>query len=75
MLKYAKVENSSVLTSYKNFTSSELLNLHGLKAAEVNGESKDRDEILADFEAGEYDALCNSMLLLKDGTVLVLIVL
>jgi superfamily II DNA/RNA helicase len=41
----------------------ELLNLHGIKAAEVNGNSKDRDEILADFEAGEYDVLCNSMLL------------
>ena len=41
----------------------ELLNLHGLKAAEVNGNSTDRDEILADFEAGEYDVLCNSMLL------------
>ena len=39
------------------------LNLHGIKAAEVNGYSKDRDEILADFEAGEYDVLCNSMLL------------
>jgi superfamily II DNA or RNA helicase len=41
----------------------ELLNLHGIRAAEVNGNSKDRDEILADFEAGEYDVLCNSMLL------------
>ena len=37
--------------------------MHGIKAAEVNGNSKDRDEILADFEAGEYDVLCNSMLL------------
>ena len=41
----------------------ELLNLHGIRAAEVNGNSTDRDEILADFEAGEYDVLCNSMLL------------
>lgn len=41
----------------------ELLNLHGFKAAEINGNSKDRDQVLNDFEAGEYDVLCNSMLL------------
>lgn len=41
----------------------ELLNLHGLRAAEINGESKDREQILSDFEADEYDVLCNSMLL------------
>ena len=35
----------------------------GLRAAEVNGESDDRQEKLADFEAGKYDVLCNSMLL------------
>lgn len=36
---------------------------HGFKAAEVNGNSQDRAEILADFDAGKYDVLCNSMLL------------
>lgn len=41
----------------------ELLNLHGFRAAEVNGSSTDRDKILSDFENGEYDVLCNSMLL------------
>lgn len=41
----------------------ELLNLHGLKAVEVNGNSNDRTEILSDFENGEYDVICNSMLL------------
>ena len=35
----------------------------GFRAAEVNGESSDRAEILADWEAGRYDVLCNSMLL------------
>lgn len=40
-----------------------LLNAAGLAAAEVNGESKDRAEVLADFHAGRYQALCNSMLL------------
>ena len=40
-----------------------MLNAQGLKAAEINGYSEDRAEILADFEAGRYDVLCNSMLL------------
>lgn len=41
----------------------DLLNMHGLRAAEVNCNSKDREQILKDFENGEYDVLCNSMLL------------
>ncbi len=41
----------------------DFLNAKGFRAAEVNGESKDRAEILADFEAGRYNVLCNSMLL------------
>lgn len=40
-----------------------ILNNVGLRAAEVNGNSVDRSEVLADFEAGRYDVLCNSMLL------------
>lgn len=32
-------------------------------AAEVNGQSADRREVLADFDAGKYNVLCNSMLL------------
>ena len=40
-----------------------MLNDAGLRAAEVNGNSDDRLEVLADFEAGKYDVLCNSMLL------------
>ena len=40
-----------------------MLNDIGLKAAEVNGMSDDRSKILADFENGTYDVLCNSMLL------------
>ncbi len=35
----------------------------GLAAAEVNGESPDRAQILQDFEDGKYTILCNSMLL------------
>lgn len=41
----------------------DILNEKGFKAAEVNGESKDRAEILAAFDRGEYNVLCNSMLL------------
>jgi len=41
----------------------ELLTAAGFRAAEVNGESKDRAEILKDFENGKYDVICNSMLL------------
>ena len=40
-----------------------LLNAAGLATAEVNGESRDRAEILADFHTGKYQVLCNSMLL------------
>lgn len=41
----------------------DILNESGFRAAEVNGESPDRAEILADFDAGKYNVLCNSMLL------------
>lgn len=41
----------------------EILNEKGFRAAEVNGESKDRDKILQDFDNDKYNVLCNSMLL------------
>lgn len=41
----------------------EILNEKGFRAAEINGESKDRAEILEDFENDKYNVLCNSMLL------------
>ncbi len=41
----------------------DILNQKGLRAAEVNGDSKDRAEVLEAFDRGEYDVLCNSMLL------------
>lgn len=40
-----------------------ILNERGFKAAEVNGSSQDRAEILEDFENDKYNVLCNSMLL------------
>ena len=41
----------------------DILNEKGFKAAEVNGNSEDRTEILQDFENDKYNVLCNSMLL------------
>ena len=41
----------------------DILNSKGFKAAEVNGESKDRAQILEDFDKDKYNVLCNSMLL------------
>jgi len=41
----------------------DILNRHGFRAAEVNGNSDDREQILKDFADGRYNVLCNSMLL------------
>lgn len=41
----------------------DILNSKGFAAAEVNGDSGDRAQILAEFDAGKYNVLCNSMLL------------
>ena len=40
-----------------------ILQEHGFRAAEVNGQSPDRAAVLDAFAAGDYDVLCNSMLL------------
>lgn len=41
----------------------DILNSQGFRAAEVNGNSSDRAEVLADFDKDKYNVLCNSMLL------------
>ena len=41
----------------------EILNAHGFRAAEVNGDSDDRQQVLQDFDRGTYNVICNSMLL------------
>lgn len=41
----------------------DILNRKGFRAAEVNGQSKNRDEILKEFEDGKFNVLCNAMLL------------
>lgn len=65
MVKVAKDRKIVVFTpliaTSKKFV--EILNDKGFKATEVNGESKERDQILADFDNDKYNVLCNSMLL------------
>lgn len=41
----------------------DILETKGFQAAEVNGDSQDRAQVLSDFDAGKYNVLCNSMLL------------
>jgi superfamily II DNA or RNA helicase len=41
----------------------DILNSKGFRAGEVNGQSKNREEVLQDFADGKLNVLCNSMLL------------
>lgn len=50
-----------LVSTAKKFST--LLSSLGIKAAEVDGESEDREETLAAFERGDYQCICNSMLL------------
>ena len=65
MTEYAKGRKTVVflplVTTSQKFR--DILEDHGFRAAEVNGNSADRAEILKAFDEGEYDVLCNSMLL------------
>lgn len=65
MLKYAADRKTVVFLPLVKTSQKfcEILNQKGFRAAEVNGESKDRAEILKDFNSGRYNVLCNSMLL------------
>lgn len=65
MKKYCKDRKTVVFLPLINTSRKfrDILISKGFKAAEVNGESKDRAEILEDFHNGKYDVLCNSMLL------------
>jgi len=65
MIKVASDRKIVVFTPLVNTSKKfmEILNEKGFNAAEVNGESKDRAEILEDFDSGKYNVLCNSMLL------------
>lgn len=65
MMEHCKDKKTVVFLPLVNTSKKfrDILNSKGFKAAEVNGESKDRAEILEDFESGKYNVLCNSMLL------------
>ncbi len=65
MAKYCKNKKTVVFLPLVKTSQKfcELLNQHGFKAAEVNGESRDREQILKDFDDDKYNVLCNSMLL------------
>ena len=65
MLEYCKGRKTVIflplVATSKKFR--DILLSKGLSAAEVNGNSEDRSQILQDFEVGKYQALCNAMLL------------
>ena len=65
MLKYCLDRKTVVflplIKTSQKFT--EILRSKGFNACEVNGNSKDREEVLRDFDQGKYNVLCNSMLL------------
>lgn len=65
MMKYCTKRKTVVflplVKTSKKFT--QILNDKGFKAVEVNGNSQDRAQVLADFDEGRYNVLCNSMLL------------
>lgn len=65
MVKNASDRKIVVFTPLVNTSKKfvDILNEKGFNAAEVNGESKNRAEILEDFENDKYNVLCNSMLL------------
>lgn len=65
MVKYCKDRKTVVFLPLVKTSQKfrDILNEKSLKAAEVNGASADREEVLKDFEEGKYNVLCNSMLL------------
>ena len=65
MKKYCRDRKTVVFLPLVNTSQKfmNILNENGFHAAEVNGDSKDRSEVLKDFENDKYNVLCNSMLL------------
>lgn len=65
MVKYCRDRKTIVflplIATSKKFQA--MLNERGFSAAEVNGSSEDRAQILQDFADGKYNVICNSMLL------------
>ena len=65
MQKYCKDRKTVVFLPLVKISQKfcEILNQIGFRAAEVNGNSADRAEILEAFDKDKYNVLCNSMLL------------
>ena len=65
MLKYCKDRKTVVFLPLVKTSQKfrDILNERGFRAAEVNGESPERAAILEQFDRGDYNVLCNSMLL------------
>lgn len=65
MTKYCKERKTVVFLPLVKTSQKfrDILNERGFHAAEVNGESRDRAEVLEAFDRGDYNVLCNSMLL------------
>lgn len=65
MVKYCKDRKTVVFLPLVKTSQKfrDILNEKGFRAAEVNGDSKDRKEVLEAYERGDYNVLCNSMLL------------
>lgn len=65
MLKYCRDRKTVVflplIATSQKFK--DILNEKGFRAAEVNGTSQDRADVLTQFDQGIYNVLCNSMLL------------
>ena len=74
MMEHCKDKKTVVFLPLVNTSKKfrDILNSKGFRAAEVNGESKDRAEILEDFENDKYNVI--QCFLLKDGIVHRLIV-
>jgi len=65
MSNYCKDRKTAVflplIKTSQKFT--DILNAHGFRAVEINGTSESRGEILQAFDRGDYNVICNSMLL------------
>ena len=67
MVNYCSKRKTVVFTplieTSKKFT--RILNEHGFKAVEVNGNSEDRADVIEKFDKGEFNVICNSILLIE----------
>lgn len=65
MIPYCKNKKTVVFLPLVNTAKkfAEILNTYGFRAIELDGNSKNTNDILHDFEHGKYNVICNAMLL------------